>query len=141
VGLMGEAIWSRHEVRGPEQGTHSLTHFAWQAAASVALTGERASFKGLVPERRFDPKNGDWGAFELTARVSGLSLDDAAFTEGLAAAGSAERALLWTVGLNWALDAHVSALVNFERTSFESPAGTPDVPTETAVLTRLQFQY
>jgi phosphate-selective porin OprO/OprP len=52
-----------------------LRHTAWQVAASVALTGENASYKGLIPASPFDPFKGTWGAFELAARYNEIDFD------------------------------------------------------------------
>ena len=45
----------------------------------VALTGENASYKGLIPSSPFDPFKRTWGAFEVAARYNEIDLDTDAF--------------------------------------------------------------
>lgn len=118
---------------------------AWQIALSYVLTGENASFKGVVPRSSFEPgKGGGWGAFEVAARYHELHVDSDVFDTGFASPlTSAESARAWGVGLNWYLNRWVKLMVNYDRTAFDGgggPAGG-DRPTESAVFVRWQLNY
>src|SRR5690606_38900743 len=75
-GFLAEYVVSRQEVAAGEHATE-LTHSAWAATASLLLTGEKATFTRLRVKQPYDPGAGRWGAFEIVARLHGLSLDDA----------------------------------------------------------------
>jgi phosphate-selective porin OprO/OprP len=140
-GLLAEYVFSREDMlRG---GNHEeLTHDAWQVAASFALTGEDASYKGLVPAAPFAPGKGTWGAFELVARYNEIDFDDDSFPLFADPAVSATEARGWTVGLNWFLNRWIKVALDFDRTSFDAGAtGGSDRDTETTILTRLQLSY
>ena len=55
---------------------------AWQTTATLALTGDKASYAGVRPKKPFDPAKGQWGALELAARVHGFELDRASVDAG-----------------------------------------------------------
>jgi phosphate-selective porin OprO/OprP len=122
-GILGEYISSRQDVqRGLRRAT--VDNRSWFVQASYVLTGERASFRSVVPRNNFDPKNGKWGAFEIAARYSDLSLDDDLFSGGPAArfadpAASITGARAWTLGLNWYLNRNLKLQFNYERTDFD----------------------
>ena len=66
------------------------------------LTGERRRylrgrgvFSRVVPQKRFDPEKGEWGAIELAARFSWLDLSNDGIRGGTLAEG--------TLALNWVL--------------------------------------
>src|SRR5262249_29000281 len=72
-GLMAEYTQSRSHVLKGSSGTHGeLVGKAWQTTATVTLTGEPASFTGVKAKKAWDPGKGQWGAFELAARVNGI---------------------------------------------------------------------
>jgi len=117
----------------------TLTHDAWEIAASYLLTGEDASFKGVKPRRDFDLDSGGWGAWELVARYSEINLDSDTFknTKGqyaVASSGttansayadlsqSAKAAKTWTAGLNWYLNQNVKFQLDYSQTSFDGGA-------------------
>ncbi len=78
LGLIGEYAESWQTVT--RSGTTAkLKHTAWQTTGSIFLTGEKNSFKSATPTKPFDPKAGTFGAVELAAQYSELSLDDATF--------------------------------------------------------------
>jgi phosphate-selective porin OprO/OprP len=157
-GFMAEYVSSEQEMRrdplpaaagdSPREG---LRHDAWQVAVSYALTGENASYKGLIPARPFAPSEGGWGAFEIAARYNEIDFDDESFDGGAASFAdpttSATKAQGFTVGLNWYLNRWVKVMVNYDRTTFDGGAagGTPgsiaDRETEDTVFTRLQLSY
>lgn len=112
---------------------------AWQAVGTALLTGETAGEK-IHPKRPFDPEKHQWGAVQLTARYSDLSVDPEAITSGLADSSSSRDARVATGGVNWFLTTNVKAVVNFERSVFDHNASGAR-HTEHAALFRLQLNY
>ena len=111
----------------------SLSHDAWQIAASYLLTGEDASFKGVKPKSDFDLDKGGWGAWELVARYSEINLDDDTFKtpdgtsyrDGYAdGSQSAKSAKTWTAGVNWYLNSNAKIALNYSQTSFDGGASS-----------------
>jgi len=91
--------------------------FLWGAYgfASLSLTGEHreydkrsGTFDRLRPKRPFDPDKGNWGAWELVARVSILNLE---VVENDKHKGGELRD--FTAGVNWALYANFRAMLNY----------------------------
>ena len=94
LGLHGEYILSWQEVSRAGSPDVKLKHSAWQATGSFFLTGEKNSWKSAAPKKPFDPKAGTFGALELAARYSELSIDDVA-----GAAGTIGYEILTRLGL------------------------------------------
>lgn len=140
VGLFGELLVSGQDLRLGET-TKSVSHTAWQAYASVLLTGERSTRTGVSPDAPFDPATGGAGAFELAVRYGQLAIDDAAFEDGLAApARSAEELSTLTIGFNWYLNSAIKLQLDYERSSFKGGAADDgDRPTENFIGGRLQL--
>jgi len=147
LGFLGEYVSSSLDVSngaaGKLQRTARVVNQAWQTAATVVLTGEKASFIGVRPRNRFDPKNGNWGAFELAARYSTLKVDGDAFPLFASAAVSARQAEAWGTGINWYLTSNVKAVVDYEQTDFKggAAAGLGNRPVEKVVLSRFQIVF
>lgn len=144
-GLISEYAYSEQQI---DKGVHSdrLRNTAWQVTGSVVLTGERASFKGVTPRKPFDPKNGGWGAFELTGRYSTLHIDPDAFPVFASPTASAQEARAWAVGLNWYLNKNVKLVATYEQTAFDGGGGgtvaaPKDRETERAFFTRAQLAF
>ena len=141
----------------------TLSHDAWQIAASYLITGEDASFKGVKPKQDFDPDKGGWGAWELVARYSELNLDDDTFQDKAGTSfstntyadlsTSAKSAKSWTAGVNWYLNQNAKIALNYEHTKFDGGAGVGitaidaagsnvrDRESEEALLARLQVAF
>lgn len=140
LGVFGEVIVSEQDLRlGAVRG--HVSNLAWQAYASLLLTGERSTRGAVVPAVAFDPRTGGAGAFELAARFGQLDVDDAAFTRGLADADTAPTKLsTFTVGLTWYWNQAVKLQVNYERSGFDggAPAGG-DRPPENFLGGRVQL--
>ncbi|MCC6621804.1 MAG: hypothetical protein IT385_11150 [Deltaproteobacteria bacterium] len=118
VGLFGEVLVSGQDLRLGDT-TASVSHMAWQAYASVLLTGERSTRTGVSPDAPFDPDTGGAGAFELAVRYGQLTIDEAAFDDGLAdPARSAEELSTLTIGLNWYLNSVIRVQLDYERSTF-----------------------
>jgi phosphate-selective porin OprO/OprP len=140
-GVIGEYVRSTQRLRGATDRV-KVTNDAWQAAASVYLTGEKAGWSAVKPSKPFDPSKGRWGALELAARVHALDVDDDIFTGGLAdPTRIASKAEAWTVGLTWYLNRNVKYVVNFEQTRFDGGRAGGDRRKENAVLVRAQVSF
>lgn len=155
-GLMGEyALTQQGVYNSTTLRSADLQHQAWQVSAQWVLTGEPASFNGIVPKRPFSPQNGGWGAWQLVGRFGWLGIDDDAFQGFANPATSANAATSWSVGINWWLNRNLRWLTSFTHTSFEgggAPANVLDPRTyvppatvtrqdENAIMTRLQLSF
>ena len=145
-GVLAEYVISRHElVNGANAGT--VTNKAYQVAANYVITGEDASFKGVKPKSAFKIGGDGWGAFEVAARTSGLSIDDNAFvgagTTSFADPNKAARkATEYGVAANWYLNSNAKVAVNYEETRFDGGAAAgADRANERAILARLQVAF
>jgi phosphate-selective porin OprO/OprP len=119
---------------------HSISHEAWQVAASFVLTGEMATESGVRPRANFDFGGGHLGAFQVAARYHTLEVDRSAVALGLAAAGASRKAAAWTAGVNWYLTPQLKYVINFERTVFDDDAeGARGA--ENAVVFRSQVNF
>jgi len=147
VGVIGEYVVSEQDlhrdlVAGGTAANDELHHTAWQVAASLALTGENASYKGLIPASPFDPFKGTWGAFEVAGRYNEINFDSDSFPVFANPDTSVDRAQGWAAGVNWYLNRYVRVMVNFDHTWFHG--GAPDGDdraTEDTILTRVQLSY
>ncbi|MCI0529431.1 MAG: hypothetical protein L0Y56_18485 [Nitrospira sp.] len=141
-GLLGEYVRSSQEVK---RGTNSakLTHSAEQLAVSYVLTGGTASYKGVKPKHQFDPRNGEWGEFELKARYSRLVVDDDAFPTYADPVTAAREAKAWAVGVNWYLNKNIKLNLDYETTAFKGGGGTAstDREDEKVILNRFQIVF
>lgn len=145
-GVLGEYISSRQQVvllSGANAGTRAdLENTAWQATAQWVLTGEDASYRGVVkPSRPFRPGAEGWGAFELTGRYGVLDVDDQAFPLFADAGVSARQARNWTLGLNWYLNSNLKLVLNYLDTTFKGGASAADREDERAIFSRLQVAF
>jgi phosphate-selective porin OprO and OprP len=148
-GLLGEYVVSSQDVnKGPL--TRRLDNWAWQVASSFVLTGEKASYTGVAPAKPFDWQKGQWGAFEVAARVSQLHVDDDAFHNfGTVAAPvtladttkSASEATSWGLGLNWYLNRSVKLNLDYEQAQFHGGAPKGDRADERVLFTRVQIAF
>jgi phosphate-selective porin OprO/OprP len=141
-GLLAEYIASKQEVQVGATAAE-LENTAWQATASYVLTGEDASYRGVVkPSHPFSPGKGGWGAWELVGRYGVLEIDDRAFPVFADPAVSARRAKAWTLGVNWYLTSNLKLVVNYLDTQFEGVAAAgADREDEKAVFSRLQVAF
>jgi phosphate-selective porin OprO/OprP len=85
-----------------------LNHDAWQLALNYVLTGEDASYKGIKPNAPFAPGSGNWGAWELVARIGQLNIDNDAFSGGSDSFASPDSAIskatAWAPGADMGAD-------------------------------------
>jgi phosphate-selective porin OprO/OprP len=116
----------------------NIANTAWEVTASIVATGEHASDRGVTPARPFDPGRGQWGALQLAARVSSLTVDPLAFSAGLAGSGASHTARAVGAGVTWYANGHVKDVLTFERTVFDGSSSGPRRP-ENAVVFRVQL--
>ena len=152
-GLLWEYVDVSQDVARDIDGltrSDQLDHDAWQVAASYVLTGEESTYKGVKPKSPFSIQSGTFGAFELKARYSELSLDEDSFAGGddsfADPTNAAEEAAAWALGLNWYLNQNVKLAFDYEQTEFEGGGGgTAEAPRdredEKVVLGRLQLYF
>lgn len=145
LGLLGEYISSEQEVRVYNNRVTriKLKNTAWQLSASWVLTGEDASYNGVVkPSHPFTHNGEGWGAFELAARVGGLDIDDQAVRRFDDPSVSARSARAWGLGLNWYLTSNLKLVFNHTHASFDggAPLGA-DREDEKTFFSRLQVSF
>jgi phosphate-selective porin OprO/OprP len=141
VGVLAEYVSSAQEVRRGVDNAR-LRHQSWQAAGYFVLFGGKASFEGVKPTQPLQPSKGTWGALELVARYSTLSVDPDTFPTFADPARSASKANSWGVGTNWYLSSNVRLALNLDGTSFEGGAADGgNRPSETLVLSRFQVSW
>lgn len=149
LGVLGEYVSSDQTAIRTSGGSIvrlQSENEAWQILVSYVLTGENASFKGVVPRNNFNPKEGTWGAFELVGRHNRLDVDDLLFLNGFSnPASSVTGAEAWGLGMNWYLNKSIKLVLDYEHTAFEGGAwdgaAVTDRPDENAIFTRLQVTY
>jgi len=148
-GLLGEYVISDQEVTRPASGalraaSADLHNTAWEVTGGWVLTGEDASYNGIIPKHPFDPRNGQWGAWQLVGRYAELNVDNAAFPIFANPATSASAAQAWSAGLNWYLNKNIRVNASFSRTTFTGGNGSAATVTkqpENAIFTRIQLGF
>jgi len=142
-GLLAEYAQSDSKVKKPDGARFDLEANAWQATATVALTGDKASYGGVRPQKPFDPTKGQWGALELAARVHQFELSGKSIDAGLIdPARSVREISAWAVGLNWSLTRNVKQVADFEHVSFKGGAtGGAVRESENIVFIRTQVSF
>lgn len=142
VGLLGEYIRSRQEVRAANGTRTDLDNTAWQVTAGYVLTGEDASYKGVLkPNNAFAIGGPGWGAFEVVGRYGRLDIDDDAFPVFADPSIASAAARSWGIGLNWYLNANVKLVANYARTAFDAAPNAAARNDEEVVFTRAQFSF
>ncbi len=151
-GLLGEYVISDQKVSlagpGPRHSAR-LDHTGWQITGGWVLTGEDATFNGIVPRRVFNPLQGGWGALQILARYSELNIDPDAFPLYSDPRTSAHTAREWSVGLDWYLNRNLKIGASFSHTIFDGGGGAgnsaPAVVTrnkdENVLFTRVQLAF
>lgn len=115
-----------------------VTNQAWEVTGSFLLTGDAASYGMVRPKNNFDPANGHWGALQVLARYSTLTIDRGAFTAGLTAANASRQAKQFTVAANWYPASYMKYYATFERTTFDNSTVRPS---ENVILFRTQLSF
>jgi phosphate-selective porin OprO/OprP len=143
AGLLFECLISDQRVRNGA-GAADLQNTGWEVSAGWVLTGENDSYNGLTPKHPFDPRKGQWGAWQIVARFAELEVDHQADSATWAAAGSALRARGWSAGINWYLNKNIRVNASYSHTQFGDPVGTAGAVTrqsENVVFTRIQLAF
>jgi phosphate-selective porin OprO and OprP len=130
LGLLSEYAIAEEQMRNGALRNY-VYNTAWQVEGSFVLTGEDASYNGVIPRHPFNPKTRGLGAFEVVARFGQLDVDHNAFNVNPTAAGArfadptkeAHQASEWGVGLNWYLNKDIKFVLDYEQTHFEGGAG------------------
>ena len=136
AGFLGEYVFTSQKVR-KGLDTEKIGNQAYNINAFFVLTGEKASYKYVVPDHPFDLDNGGLGAFELAFRYSRLDVDDDAFPLFSDPALFSTLANNWTIGLNWYLNKNVKFVFNYDQTSFDGGA----LKTEQLFVSRFQIAF
>jgi phosphate-selective porin OprO/OprP len=142
-GLLGEYATSKQDVL-LNADARTFTHKAWNVEATYVLTGENASFRGVIkPQNPYKVGEAGWGAFEVLTRVEELKVDADAFAAGFADINrSAKKARSYGTGVNWYLTANAKVVVDYNFTQFDGGGSSgADRRNEKAVFTRLQLSY
>jgi len=139
----GEYVKDNQELKVT---THDqeLSNSAWFAATGYVLTGENASFDGVKPAHNFDPKSGQWGAFEIVARYGMLHVDRDAFPLFANPTTSARNAYETTFGVNWYMNNSVKLNLDYAYTTFDGGNTTAqggNRQDEQALLARTQIRF
>jgi phosphate-selective porin OprO/OprP len=159
-GLLGEYVMSSQQMLGTtaakQTASARMRNGAWQTQLSYVLTGEKASFFGVKPDKIFDPFAGTWGALQAAARWTELDLGDGIYQNfGTVATPnyvfanptqSVSHASTWSLGLNWFLNNNLKLMANYDQTSFQGGRAGPggsilDRAMEKVFMTRLQVQF
>jgi len=150
--LLGEYVISDQGVEtigSVHNHSADLHNTAWEITGGWVLTGENASYSGVTPKHNFDPRNGQWGAFQVVGRYAELNIDQAAFPYFSNPGSSASGAQAWAVGMNWYLNKNIRADASFSHTTFTgggvnsattAPGSVSSHP-EDVFFTRLQLSF
>lgn len=144
-GVLAEYVISRQElINGLNED--SISNKGYQVAVNYVLTGEDAGFKGVKPKSAFKVGAEGWGAFEIAARTSGLTIDDDVFTGGGNSFANidtaARKAREYGIAANWYVNNNAKVAINYEQTRFDGGAAAgADRANERAILARLQVAF
>jgi hypothetical protein len=133
-GLFGEYVKSTQNVSLNSPMRTPITNTSWQVAVSYVITGEKKSWKGIVPKNPINPKKGHWGAFEIAGRYGELEIDPAAFPTFADPSKSVRKAKAFGVGLNWYLTKNFKFQLNFDQSRFSGGGKGGNRPTENALV-------
>lgn len=139
-GLMGEYVKSTQTLNlggaqvGIKSNNVSQTNTAAQFQVSYVVTGEDNTFEGVKPMRNFDPFTGSWGALQLAARWSELTVDSDTF-KLIDPTKSASKATAGTFGANWFLNKNALIRLDYEYVAFTGGAQSANPTTRNGVRT------
>ena len=147
--------WYKIDVSRPGEtaATFDPSFSGWYVQGAWTLTGERhqwnsanGGFRGIRPAKVFDPRKGDWGAFEVAARYSSLDLNDnAGLTLAAAPAGGIRGGdqKITTVGLNWYPNSVIRFLLDYQWINVDklSAAGANANVDVNVISLRSQFAF
>ncbi len=111
----------------------------YYAEASYFITGESKNylpksgkFDRVTPKWAFNPKEGNWGAWQIAARYSNLDLNDSVIKGG--------KVDDVTLGLRWIPQPYASVTLNYIKTKTDRFAVTANDSPDTWIL-RTQFDF
>jgi phosphate-selective porin OprO/OprP len=145
---LDEYVVSKQRVGGVGAIDSYVTNKAYQVEVGYVLTGEKASYNGVIPASEVN--KGGWGAWELVARVNHLAIGEEAFDHGAAGDAnitkSAREATALAAGVNWYLNRNIKILLDYEHTEFKGGGGGTvaapvDRNNENLIVSRLQLLY
>ena len=143
--VFGEYVISDQQVRNVPSGLKGdLRNTAWEVSAGWLLTGEKAAAGGVLPARPFDPRKGQWGAWQVVARYAQLDVDSDAFPNFANPNTSASAAHAWAAGLNWYLNRNIRLNASYSHTRFDGgngPGATVTRQAESVLFTRIQLRF
>ena len=114
---------------------------SWQMMGTWVLTGEHASYNGVVPRYAFEPSTGKLGAFELTARYHQLTADRDAFPIFANPLAGGARRVRMDGGRELVSEPVGEAQCRLRADALRGGAAAGDRPTEHDVLARVQFGF
>ncbi|MDR2844527.1 MAG: OprO/OprP family phosphate-selective porin, partial [Puniceicoccales bacterium] len=137
---VAEFVIDDYEHIATRQGKR-ITNYGWSVAAGWVVTGEKSTPGGVTPTAPIDISKGNFGAFEIAARVGGLDVDNDIHTANIPGG-----AFSYGIGLNWYLSANILFRLGIERTHFggvKPTAGATSVikDDETYVFSRFQLKF
>ena len=144
IGVLGEYTNTTQFVTRATN-SQNVSNNAWQIALSWVLTGENASFRGVIPSHNFNLKQGAWGDVELVARISKLTVDGDAYLGSTATrladpSTQASKATDYGIGLGWDLSRQFRIMIDYDQTKFQGGAANgADRPDEKVLITRFQY--
>jgi phosphate-selective porin OprO/OprP len=139
LGVFAEYMQSTQDVLNAGTTTEVANH-GWQVTGSYVVTGEAGADRGVRPKANFDPAAHAYGALQVVARYSHVTIDDSVFAAGLAAAGSSREADSFIVGLNWYPAYFIKYYATYEHTKFEGGLVLDRDP-EDAIVFRAQVAF
>ena len=140
LALLGEVVATNERVARAGQ-SRLLRNEAWNAMASVVITGEDATFDGPTPSHPFDIDEGHVGAVEVAARATELHVDDRTFPQFADSSKSARDAVEVAVGVNWYPIPQLKIVADFARTTFHAGAPFRSRDAEDLFLLRTQLAF
>ncbi len=138
LGVLVDYVTSSQHVQH-DTSSASLTNSAWLVQANVVLTGEHATFRSVSPAHPVGA--GGRGAFEIGARISGLTIDDDAFPVFADSATSPRAIRTAGVVFTWYLAPGIKLATELDQTAFTAGAAAGDRRNERAALVRLQHAF
>jgi phosphate-selective porin OprO/OprP len=149
------------ERLNPAIGVTDPDFEGWYIEGGWTITGEKRRFDpgvfawtGSPVDHPFSPKDGTWGAFELTGRYSQADLNYHAGAAGAAPTADAVRGgdqQIWTVGLNWYPNTFYKLMFDYQNvrirrlspsaTSFQTPTGAEIGQNYHVLMLRTQFAF
>jgi len=139
-GFMGEYVVAKQQV-AKAAANQVLKNTAFQTTASYVLTGEKASYRGVIPKKPLDLSEGTLGAFEVVLRFHQMDIDDNAFPTFASAKSSVSEATGVAAAVNWYLNRNVKVVVDYNRTRFKGGSSMGDRAVEEAIFSRLQLSF